>query len=141
MIPSHPFPRLTPENHRVTSPETAEYNCIAWAAHATAHCWQPGVHWPGPAEPDDYGIEALQEAFRTLGFEPCMDGSLESGFEKVALYGDQVFYTHAARQLPNGKWTSKLGEAEDIEHDAPEDVAFGVYGQVVQFMRRAVVQG
>lgn len=22
-----------------------------------------------------------------------------------------------ARQLPNGRWTSKLGEVEDIEHD------------------------
>ena len=44
--------------------------------------------------------------------------------------------THAARQLPNGKWTSKLGKAEDVEHESPEDVAGGVYGEVVQFMRR-----
>jgi hypothetical protein len=85
-----------------------------------------------------YDIEALQEAFRTLEFELCADGSLEPGFEKVALYSNQVFYTHAARQLPSGKWTSKLGAAEDIEHDAPENVAEGVYGQVVQFMKRSI---
>ncbi len=24
---------------------------------------------------------------------------------------------HFARQLPNGKWTSKLGDLNDIEHD------------------------
>ncbi|MCI0637958.1 MAG: hypothetical protein L0Y72_23715 [Gemmataceae bacterium] len=25
--------------------------------------------------------------------------------------------THAARQLPTGRWSSKLGPSEDIEHD------------------------
>jgi hypothetical protein len=79
-------------------------------------------------------------AFQAIGFELCADGGLEPGFEKVALYGDGVFYTHAARQLPDGKWTSKLGGAEDIEHDAAEDVAGGVYGEVVQFMRRRTRQ-
>ena len=28
--------------------------------------------------------------------------------------------THAARQLPSGKWTSKLGDADDIEHNTLE---------------------
>jgi hypothetical protein len=51
-------------------------------------------------------------------------------------YGSSWFYTHAARQLPTGKWTSKLGKAEDIEHDSPDDVAGGIYGEVVLFMRR-----
>jgi hypothetical protein len=138
MIPSDLFPRLTPENHRVTSPETTDYNCIAWAARDTEHCRQPGIHWPAAVESDEYGMESLQEAFHALGFEACTDGTPESGFEKVALYGNQAFYTHAARQLPNGKWTSKLGAAEDIEHDAPENVAHGVYGQVVQFMKRSI---
>ena len=27
--------------------------------------------------------------------------------------------------------------AEDIEHDCPDDVAGGLYGEVVQYMRRA----
>jgi hypothetical protein len=45
-------------------------------------------------------------------------------------------YTHAARQLPDGQWTSKLGKYVDIEHSAPEDVAGGVYGEVMQFMKR-----
>jgi hypothetical protein len=138
MIPGNLFPRLTPENHHVTSPETTDYNCIAWAAHDTEHWWQPGTHWPAAVESDEYGVESLQEAFRILGFEACPDGTPESGFEKVALYGNQAFYTHAARQLPNGKWTSKLGAAEDIEHDSPENVAHGVYGQVVQFMKRSI---
>jgi hypothetical protein len=69
-----------------------------------------------------------------------MDASLEPGFEKVALFGSSLYYTHAARQLPNGKWTSKLGKAEDIEHDSPDIVAGGVYGELVQVMRRRAAE-
>jgi hypothetical protein len=85
---------------------------------------------------DDYGIECLVEAFRTLGYEECEDGRLEEGHERIALYLSTFLYTHAARQLSNGQWTSKLGRLEDIEHDSPEDVAEGVYGDVQRFMRR-----
>ncbi len=31
------FPGLTPENHRVTSPDTTDYNCIAWSAGDVEH--------------------------------------------------------------------------------------------------------
>jgi hypothetical protein len=84
-------------------------------------------------------LGALQQAFLALGYTDCeMDGSLEVGFLKVALYGSGGAYTHAARQLPSGKWTSKLGKGEDIEHDAPEDVTSGVYGDVMGFMKKPV---
>jgi len=65
-----------------------------------------------------------------------MDIPLEAGFLKVALYGDGPFYTHAARQLPTGQWTSKLGREVDIEHDSPEGIAGGGYGEVLQVMKR-----
>ena len=77
----------------------------------TEHWWQPSVPRWYESAPTNRG-----------------------GFEKVAIYGFGFFYTHAARQLPNGKWSSKLGKAEDIEHDSPDDVAGGVYGEVVLFM-------
>jgi hypothetical protein len=130
------FPRLKPENHRTTSLAAIDYNCVAWAAGDTENWWQPGVFWPTQTLPDDFGIGALEDAFKTLGFEPCDDDRPESGFEKVALYGNNFLYTHAARQLPDGKWTSKLGKAEDIEHDTPDVVAGGIYGEVVEIMRR-----
>jgi hypothetical protein len=86
----------------------------------------------------DYGIEVLERLFKTLGFEDCaMDSSAEPGFEKIALFGHAIYYSQAARQLPNGKWTSKLREAEDIEHDSAHDVAGGIYGEVVQVMKRS----
>ncbi len=43
--------------------------------------------------------------------------------------------THAARQLASGRWTSKLGKAEDIEHDL-HDLEGDLYGIVVLLMKR-----
>jgi hypothetical protein len=133
------FPQLTSGNHRITSSPTTDYNCIAWAAEDTLRWWQPGVYWPVSAGRDDAGIGVLESAFRHLGFEPCESGILEANLEKVALYAESGFlYTHAARQLPTGKSTSKLGGGEDIEHESPDDVAGGIYGHVVQFMSRPI---
>jgi hypothetical protein len=75
-------------------------------------------------------------AYGTLGFEPCDSGEVEEGFEKVAIYTDAGGEpTHAARQLANGRWTSKLGYLEDIEHDL-DAVAGTHYGRVRAFLRR-----
>ena len=136
MIASDDFPRLTAENHRTTSSADVDYNCIAWSVSDTQRWYQPGRYWPIPTPPDDYGIGALEQMFLALGYVDCgLHEGLEAGAEKVALYGSMHFYTHAARQLPTGKWTSKLGAAEDIEHATPQDVAGGVYGEVVQIMK------
>ncbi len=137
MILGPDFPHLSSTNHRLTSPPTTDYNCIAWAAGDTTRWWQPSRFWPVPAT--DYGIAVLEAAFVSLGYEPCESDGLEAGFEKVALYAESGFlYTHAARQLSDGRWTSKLGRGEDIEHDTPDVIAGGVYGEVVQIMRRQV---
>ncbi len=139
MIQTPEFPRLTAENHRMTSPPTTDYNCIAWSAGDTSRWWQPGVYWPTSTE--GFGLDVLERAFRALGYEPCLDGALEANFEKVALFASGLFYTHAARQLSSGKWTSKLGQLEDIEHDTADDVAGGVYGEIACFMKRQRPQG
>lgn len=137
MIDNDSFPNLTPQNHRHTSPRSLDYNCVAWAAGDMEHWRQPGVYWPIATPPDDYGIGILEQLFRAQGYANCEDdGSLEPGFEEVALYGNTAVYTHVSRQLPNGKWTSKLGKREDIEHDTPKDVADGVYGELLEIMKR-----
>ena len=33
---------------------------------------------------------------------------------------------------------AKLGNEEDIEHDAPDTVGGGIYGEVLRIMKRAV---
>jgi hypothetical protein len=45
--------------------------------------------------------------------------------------------THAARQLPNGKWTSKLGRWQDIEHEL-DGLVGEMYGTVKQILKRAI---
>lgn len=139
MIHSIDFPRLTADNHRVTSPPDDIDNCIAWAAGDAAQWWQPGTpyYWPVPGWPkDDAGMGGLVLAFAALGYVECEDASHEPGWEKVALYGTGLFWKHAARQLSSGKWTSKLGGNVDIEHDTLEAVSGGLYGEVMQIMRR-----
>jgi hypothetical protein len=60
-----------------------------------------------------------------------------ASFERVAVFVDGGGApTHVARLLPSGRWSSKLGEWIDIEHDlsALEGPA---YGRVASVMRRA----
>lgn len=139
------LPNLNPQNSRITSPATHRYNCIAWAANCTTQRWWPfggKEFWP-PGAPRKETLAAFQAAFRTLGYEECQDGYLEDNYEKIALFaqmndvGDLV-PTHAARQLPNGRWTSKLGDYQDIEHINVGDVDCPEYGTAVQFMRRSI---
>ena len=89
----------------------------------------------------DDSVAAFIAAFATRGYECCDSEGLEPGFDKVVLYVDeqQGRVTHAARQLSDGRWTSKLGPQWDINHllegvcgPAP------AYGRVAQILRRPV---
>jgi hypothetical protein len=135
------FPSLTPENHSFESPADKRYNCIAWAAGETARYWWPDsmdqAYWP-PGVPREETIEAFVQAYATLGYVPCDSADLEPGFEKTAIYASGATPTHAARQLPSGVWTSKLGPQEDIEHTTPEAVEGPEYGKVAVVLRRPV---
>lgn len=71
-----------------------------------------------------------------FGFEQCDSGEAEEGYEKVAIYARNDFWKHAALLRRDGKWVSKLGEDEDIEHDAPDTLEGGTYGTVHCFMKR-----
>jgi hypothetical protein len=74
------------------------------------------------------------------GYVVGSDESLEPGFEKVALFADAAGKpTHAARQLPSGAWTSKLGIAVDIEHEL-HALEGEFYGEVVLILRRPLPQ-
>jgi hypothetical protein len=134
------FPGLRTTPYRVTSPAEPAYNCIAWAAGATTDWWWPiddvrKSFWPSGV-PRETTLDAFTAAFRSLGYIAGADDGLEPGFEKVALFADRAAVpTHAARQLPNGRWTSKLGQAEDIEHGL-RALEGDIYGSVVAIFRR-----
>jgi hypothetical protein len=133
------FPQLKAENCRLTSPVDDGYNCIAWAAGDTGYWWWPDAmgqtYWP-PGAPRVETIEAFVQAYGLHGYTLPADSSLEPGKQKVAIFAKPSGTpTHAARQLPDGWWASKLGESIDIEHefsalDGP------VYGTVAVILSR-----
>lgn len=132
------FPSLT--DFTVTSPPSRRYNCVAWAAGIHDDWWWPnGVnYWPSDA-PLEASLLAFMAVFAALGYDTCDDGALEEGAEKVAIYAlSNGRATHAARQLPSGRWTSKLGGEEDIEHASPAELEGVEYGAVVQYIRRTI---
>ena len=139
------LPGLESTPYEVTSDATPAYNCVAWAIGETHRSWDPfdapSKYWPAGVLRDD-SVEALQDALATEGFVPCDDGGLEADFVKLAIFADEEGFTHVARQLPSGRWTSKLGEDCDIEHDLDDltrrRTPFSQYryGEIVGFMRR-----
>jgi hypothetical protein len=132
------FPNLADDGYRVSSPESAAYNCVAWATGESHRWWQPGIYWP--IRPGD-DLGALVALFLSLGYDPCDDDGLEAGYEKVALYADhRGDWTHAARQLPDGWWTSKLGQDVDILHRTPRALVGEAYGEVRALMSRATIR-
>jgi len=130
------FPNLARGNYEITSPHTPRYNCIAWAAGQDHVWWWPdGPYWPDGVDRDD-SVQAFVRAFSTLGYEVCDSNKQEIGWEKIAVFADFAgATTHAARQLPDGRWTSKLGKGWDIAHEL-SGVCGLRYGKVVQLMRR-----
>jgi hypothetical protein len=132
------FPGLGEGSFEIIGEATDEYNCIAWAAGDTAAWWWPSVpavaFWPDEI-PDELTLEAFIQAFTTLGYLHCDSSSFDRRFEKIAIYVKDHEPCHAARQLPDGRWSSKLGTWECITHelDALEGDA---YGRVVCLMSR-----
>ena len=129
------FPLITRAGYSITSEPTDEYNCIAWIFQDTTRWWShlEGYYWPGPRTPT---VQSLVTVFASLGYEVCGDGDVEEGYDKVALYALNERWTHAARQLSDGRWTSKLGPDEDIEHGTLDGLSGDAYGQMRYFMRR-----
>jgi hypothetical protein len=143
----HDFPKLVVDGWKETSKDTTDYNCFAFALHDETDWYSPlptsGYYWPADKIARNTALPTMIEMYRYEGgFEPCENGEYEEGFEKIALYINQRGnVTHAARQKPSGKWTSKLGVMEDIEHpllSSLEDAGLTDYdyGKVDQFLKR-----
>ena len=142
------LPGLEASEYQITSDATDEYNCVAWAVGEDDRWWSHEVDdeyfWPDRA-PRSEGVESYQAMFALYGFAECDNGDLERGVEKIALFADEGRFTHVARQLDSGRWTSKLGEDCDIEHELealrswpdtwPRYRSYR-YGEVVKFMQR-----
>ena len=130
-------PGLVGSGYEVTSEISDTYNCIAWAAGDVAKWWShtPGDYWPAgvPRSPE---VGALVQVFESLGFSTCDTEEVEPGYLKVAVYSLSGEWTHAARQLEDGQWSSKIGQFEDIAHSSLANLSGGIYGFVHCIMRR-----
>ena len=125
-------------NFCLKSPVTYQYNCIAFAmgmqdrwVDTTNLPW----HWWPPVE-KGMTVDHLIDAFRYFGFEDCgMDDGIDEKYDKIALYQDAGYWTHAARIVDNGIYHSKFGASYDGLHSRG-DVLQAQYGNVAVVMRR-----
>lgn len=144
------FPRLTNTDWSLKSPCDDNYQCIAWAACYTDrkmwphrnYWWFPGL--PLATIPREAPVEYFVQGFKLLGYEPCESRAFEFGYQKVAIYANDLGATHMARQDLWGRgWLSKLGDWEDILHRDLGDVEgakshlAGQYGEVQQVLKRS----
>ena len=141
------FPNLHQDgSFKITSECTRDYNCIAWAV-GKSNCWywpplgnenpEPDEYWPkGIADKTD--VDTFIKALQTDGYTLCPNFLPEPNFTKIALYAIDGEVTHAARQLPNGLWTSKLGPLNDIQHGSPEAIEGEFYGKVAVYMKKRI---
>ncbi len=140
------FPKLVAGGYRITSVESPDYNCLAWAVGDGSQWWEPvrppqtQYYWPTGAPLDD-SISSVAHALQLCGYESCLDGGYELNYIKVAIYGSEGVFQHAARLTPTGSWASKIGCFEDIEHDSLELLEGDEYGNVVAFLRKPETLG
>jgi hypothetical protein len=142
------FPKLGSSDYKITSVRTKRYNCMAWSLSRNDFWLDafPDGGWP-PHLVHDGSVQAAIALFEYLGFRCTSidDLGFEDGVSRIAIYGDSRGYTHVARQIGSGKWTSKLGTLQDIEHDSldaltsvghwigtSQDTAYGTLAQIMK---------
>lgn len=136
------WPNLDRSEYRISSPQGARPNCIGWALSDTSQYWDPlmvgvrGYYWL-PGVPREDTLRAWTLLFEKHNYEVWDNAEFEPGLEKVAIYADEHGTPmHVARQKGNGRWTSKLGKLEDVEHDNLEGLEGEEFGTVVRVLAR-----
>jgi hypothetical protein len=138
-------PGLASAGYAIKSAADPWYNCVAFAVGDLENFWYDakvnGYYWPpGCASADT--IEGWVEVFLRHGYtDALLDGSFQSEFEKVAIYGSANHPEHVARQTSSGTWVSKMGRGHDIEHYTLTAVESEIMGSVMKIMKRTCRDG
>jgi hypothetical protein len=119
------------------------YNCVAYALGVENKDWDMLVFAKmfGLNKNDlDHSANGYAIIFREkFGFEICQESEKEEGFKKIALYeNNEGDFKHLSLQLENGKWTSKMGVYEDINHRDLNSISGDFYGHPVMFMKKTI---
>ncbi len=154
------FPKLILDpNFKISSPINVNYNCIAWAGIRDDEFWWPEIEpynldgvkykWPFNIENNDK-LKFFIELYSKLGYIETSNniGNEHPKFRKIAVFIkiDPLNLdiltntcTHAARQLKNGLWTSKLGRFHDIVHSNPYDLEGKAYGNIAIILKKSLL--
>jgi len=155
------FPKLALDPFfRISSPYNINYNCIAWAGLRNDEFWWPEVvpydyldgvkyNWPFKISHND-NLQFFVELFSNLGYieESNNIENEQPNYRKIALFikaGSNISErfsskcTHAARQMKNGFWASKLGRFQDIEHSNPYDLEGDTYGILAIILKKKLL--
>jgi hypothetical protein len=142
-------PALRESPYSVTSQKDPKYNCVAFAVGDTTQWWEDvringrrvkGYYWPPLGAEAAYTMQGWLRVFQVHGYVETDDRSLETEYEKIAIYGSPTIPEHVARQKATGVWTSKAGKGVDIEHTL-EGLEGDLYGNVVKIMKRKCQDG
>lgn len=135
------YPNLRSEGYTPRSPKSVKYNCIAWAVGDNRRWWSPqiGYFWP-PGAARINSIDAYIQALGTAGYVECVASECtnppyESGVSRIALYILNGTPKHAARQITDNLWASKMGSGIDIEHTL-RALEGPYYGWVQKILKR-----
>ena len=140
------FPKLIPGTFIPASKATPRYNCIAFAARDERHWWQGErnggrFYWP-LALARTTSVNTVTQIFTARGFQLTSDYSIESQYEKVAIYVSlqDLEFSHMAWS-DGVVWKSKLGSGQDIDHytlDVLEGDQADEYGIVERILRKPI---
>jgi len=130
------------------SRKTIVYNCLSWALGIDWTNYNPeprcaGYYW-FPGIDREWSVRTITQVVEKHSYQLCHDYELEEGYEKIVFYIDHSGSPeHFARQLSDGRWTSKLGKLNDINHDSLDSLAIPAYGkpQLVFKRKREQKQG
>ena len=125
------------------------HNCFGFAVGSKKFWQPPSIHgdpegdprfyWPpellGDADENTW-VSRYVAAAQAKGFSECgEDASLEVEFEKIVLIHSGGVFKHAALQIDEKRWKSKLGLLSDLEHPL-EFMLRNPFGKGTIYMKR-----
>ncbi len=81
-------------------------------------------------------IENFIVFYQMCGFCKADNFLLETGWEKIAIFEDMGEVAHAARQLEDGSWVSRIGDLVDVIHYDLDAVSGGANGLPCAVVKR-----